>query len=285
LFIGFRGRRAREHLAGYAWLLFLIAIALAGGLCTYYYLDEFPALVRGRRGPLLFAGLALAGAVLLVLSAPFLWIAALALRRPIWLTVIKAHAALYTVCLATMVATDTRGHSSPFGGIEDAILGFFYVVLGIEALVGLVVFLTMKQAQAEDPKAPRFIYLGLTASLLGGGFAAILVWSAELPHRVIAAAESGALDRPYCIEVQGKAARSANDLTGLKVYARSSGGFTFSFHALLVIGALTDRTYMNWSFRSGRFEPVTQSAREGLHLDEWPRCSPIPHFARDWSVR
>jgi hypothetical protein len=64
--------------------------------------------------------------------------------------------------------------------------------------------------------------------------------------------------------------------------APNADGWTFSFHALLVIGTGADRRYMNWSYRSGGLAPVTDHAREALHLDKEARCTPVAHFARDW---
>jgi hypothetical protein len=54
---------------------------------------------------------------------------------------------------------------------------------------------------------------------------------------LVAAAKSEAVDQPYCIEADGQPAQRADDLTGLGMRARNEGGWTFSFHALLVIGA------------------------------------------------
>lgn len=48
----------------------------------------------------------------------------------------------------------------------------------------------------------------------------------------------------------------------------------YSFHALLVIGTGTDRTYLTWSYRSGWFEPVTLQARSDLRVDDRVKCKP-----------
>ncbi|MGH9810689.1 MAG: hypothetical protein ACRD9W_26150, partial [Terriglobia bacterium] len=183
-----------------------------------------------------------------MLSAPLLWVAVLIARRPVSFAALKMHAALYTVCLAITIATDGGGHSSPGETFADAILDLLYVVLGTEALVAFIVSSTMKEPLSGDPELPKFIYIGLTAAFLGGALVGALAWSEELPIHVIAAAEAAAVDRPYCIDVQGEPARRTDDLTCLKTWARSHCGWTFDFHALLVIGSEADRTYMNWSF-------------------------------------
>jgi hypothetical protein len=134
--------------------------------------------------------------------------------------------------------------------------------------------------QSPGKKAPPFIFGGLTAALLSGWFAGLLIWSTMLPQRIIAAAETAAGDRPYCIDLEKGPASSASGLRGPRMRATNDHGWTWSFHALLVIGEAADRRYMNWSYRSGRFETVSEHAREGLHLDKIVRCSPIPHFAR-----
>jgi hypothetical protein len=132
---------------------------------------------------------------------------------------------------------------------------------------------------APARKGPAFAYAGLTVSLLAGWYTGLQAWSSAFRPRLIAAAETQALDQPYCIDVDGHPVRTANDLTGLGMRARNQGGWTFSFHALLVIGYGQDRTYQNWSYGSGRFEPVTEHARYGLNLDFTNRCKPVEHFA------
>jgi hypothetical protein len=121
--------------------------------------------------------------------------------------------------------------------------------------------------------------------LLGGWVLGILLWSTMIPPQIVSAAEEAAGDRSYCIDVDGQPALGARDLTGLSVHARNDAGWSWNFHALLVIGPAAERSYMNWSYRSGRFEPVKDSTRTGLHLDQQAKCTPKAHFARDWISR
>ena len=80
-------------------------------------------------------------------------------------------------------------------------------------------------------------------------------------------------------EVDGRPARTADALTGLRMRAQNEAGWTYNFHALLVIGTSSERTYLNWSYGSDQFEPVTLHARFALHLDERVTCEPRMHFA------
>jgi hypothetical protein len=130
-----------------------------------------------------------------------------------------------------------------------------------------------------DRKGPRFVYVGLTIFLLSGWYAGVLTWSSAFRPRLIAAADILAHEQPYCIEVDGRPVRTADDLTGLRMRARNEGGWSYNFHALLLVGAGADRSYLNWSYGAGRFEAVNLAARFALHLDDRVTCKPAMHFA------
>jgi hypothetical protein len=138
------------------------------------------------------------------------------------------------------------------------------------------------QAREKGLTGPKFVYTGLTTAMVGGWLIGSLLWSGLLPSRAVAAAETAAEGRPYCIDVNGRPARSASDLTGMVMRTPAHQGLYWRFHALLTLETASGRTYMNWSYRSGRFEPVSESGRKALHLDREARCRPAPHFARDW---
>lgn len=262
------------------WLLILLATTLCCAAITAVCLVNYPALSGGGRGPPFYIPCALALGLLLA-SAPLLWALALALPGPHSLAALRGHAALYSVLLAITYLVNSPGHSSPAEAFAAAIWFILVLILGIEALVGALAWIRMWRWSPGE-KALPFVYVGLTTALLGGGFCGVLIWSTMLPHRVITAAETAAGDRPYCIDVEKGPARSAGDLSGLRMRATNDRGWIWNFHALLVIGEAADRRYMNWSYRTGRFEPVSDSAREGLHLDREARCTPTLHFARGW---
>ena len=79
-------------------------------------------------------------------------------------------------------------------------------------------------------------------------------------------------------------ARRLTDFTGAVMRASASHGKEWNFHALMTIDGPPGRQYMNWSYRSGRFEVVTEKARHGLHLDPTAKCTPVAHFARNLSL-
>ena len=256
----------------------LLAIGFGCALLTFVFFANYPAFAQGHRGPAL-AGLWTFAFAALLVSAPLLWLIALAGRMMGTLAPLEIHAALYGVLLFITLIVDSPGHSSPAEGFRGLVILGLVAVMAIEGAV-LAIALARTSPQLED--SAGFLAPALAAALFGGWIVGVLAWSSLLPPRVIAAAEAAAGDRPYCIDVDGRPARRAADLDALSMRATNAGGWTFNFHALLVIGAGQDRRYMNWSYRSGRFEPVSHHAREALHLDKEARCTPLAHLARDW---
>jgi hypothetical protein len=277
----------------FAWLAVVFLVAPLFAAVTFHCLDNYPAFAKiGVWAPLLFFA-----------STPVLWGVALSIRRAPSLALLKVHAALISALLLSSAFAPPDG-----GGSANLGFGFFLAILGVDAFIARIAWARM-QGSRRDIYHPIFIYLGLTASIFGGCFVGVRLWSPTLPPRIIAAAETTAADRPYCIEVDGRPARNAGELTGLSMRARGDGVLTFNFHGLLVIETSRpqdtehriipgeihrpgkaslgewkppDRIYLNWSYRSGRFVPVSDYAREGLHLDYQVKCTPVAHFARDW---
>jgi hypothetical protein len=262
------------------WFLSLPAIAVCVAAITTYCLIDYPSLVAsaGRTPPFFQVWIPVCG--LLLLLVPVLWLGSLALPGASSLTALQVHAAVYGALLVVTDFVDSPGHSSPGEAFAAGIWFILVLVLALDVLVAAITWIRLWRS-SPGAKAPPFVFLGLTAALLGGWLAGLLIWSTTLPRAVIAAAEAAAGDRPYCIDVQERPARFAGDLSGLSMRAANHAGWYYHFHALLVIGD-ADRSYMNWSYRTGRFEPVSLSAREGLHLDRIVRCTPTAHFARDW---
>jgi hypothetical protein len=255
----------------------LLVIALSSATTTAYCLLEYPALKAAGLDPSLPIAWAL---LLLLIAAPLLWLGALVVPAIEWIDVLCAHAAFFTVAVVIDEFVASPGHSSPGEALADAFASviwlFILLVPGADLLVAIVTRVRVKKVSPE--KITLSMYVGLAAALLGG----LLVWSALLAPRVIVAAEFAAGDRPYCIDLEKGPASSRASLRGLSIRATNERGWTWRFHALLVIGDAADRNYQNWSYRTGRFEPVSEHAREALHLDKIARCRPTPHFARDW---
>jgi hypothetical protein len=215
----------------------------------------------------------------LAASAPVLWIAARVAPPPLSATLAQVHAALYTVLVIIKIIMAEHRH----GNIMPVVARLLDWTENIVVLTGdaIAIASAWRRSRALAPgcQGPASVYVGLTVSLLAGCYAGLQAWSSAFRPRLIAAAEAQALDQPYCTEVEGLPVRTGNDLTGLGIQARNEGGWTFSFHALLVIGYGKDRTYQRWSYRSGHFEPVNDHARYGLNRDFTNRCEPVEHFA------
>jgi hypothetical protein len=257
----------RQFAEAYCWVLVLPVVALASTAATSYFLDNFST------APWRWLPSALGA------SAPVLWIVARIAPGPLSLTLLKVHAALYTALVVVKITMVTHHHGSGFATLARLIHWFENIaILGGNAIAIMVAW---RRSRVLSPgrKGPAFVYAGLTVFLLAGWYAGLQAWSSAFRPRLIAAAEAQALDRPYCIEADGRPARTADNLTGFGMRAHNDGGWTWNFHALLVIGEGTERTYLNWSYISGRFEPVTLHARFALHLDDRVTCKPAKHFA------
>jgi hypothetical protein len=255
-------------------------IAFGCGVIAFNILNNLPAFSTGSQESLLHRSWSTALEIFVV-SAPLLWIIALIAREPLSLAFLKVHAALYTAFLVATIASNSPGHSSPAEAFAGIVLGFLFIILVGDAIAIMVARIATTRSRTNR-KDPEFVYVGVTLALLCGGYAGVLAWSSTLPPRIISAAEAVTQGRPYCIDVDGRPARAARDLTGLSMRAPNVDGWTFNFHALLVVAAGSDRNYFNWSYKRDHFELVSPSARVNLHLDENTRCVPALHLARDW---
>jgi hypothetical protein len=253
----------------YSWLFMLPVIAFACATSTFYFCDNIST------SPLRWLPFALGA------SAPVLWIAVAARIMPgsLSVTLLKAHAVFYAVLVIIKIAMAAHHH----GNIIHALARLIDWIENIVVLMGdtIVIAVAWRRSRglSRGRKGPAFVYASLTVSLLAGWYAGLQAWSFAFRPKLIAAAETQAADQSYCIEVDGRPARTAADLTGLGMRARNDGGWTWYFHALLVMTDGTERTYFNWSYVSGRFEPVTLHARAGLNLDFRVTCKPVKHFA------
>jgi hypothetical protein len=254
---------ARRFAGTYSWLLTLPVVAFACATSTFHFCDNIST-SPSRWLPFVLGA-----------SAPVLWIVARVAPGLVSATLLKVHAALYTVLVITKIIMAEHHH----GNIIPAVARLLDWIENVAVLTGdaIAIALAWRRSRVLAParQGPASVYVGLTIFLLAGWYTGLQAWSSAFRPKLIAAAEAQALDQPYCIEVDGHPVRTANDLTGLGMRATKEAGF----HALLVIGYGKDRTYQNWSYRSGRFEPVNDHARYGLNLDFTNRCKPVEHFA------
>jgi hypothetical protein len=286
------GPKMPQSAKNFVWLAVLFIVALLFATITFHYLDNYAGFTN--RGMVWVL-------VLFMIAPPLLWGVALGTRWPLLPILLNVHAALLSVYILVNIAFSPDGRPQAI-----IVLGFFLAIIGADAFIARIASVRMKKSR-RDINHPKFVYLGLTAFIFSGCFIGVQIWSPTVPPRIIAAAETTAADRPYCIEVDGRPARNAGELTGLSMGLQDE--FTLNFRALLVIETSRphdakdhitpgeihqsgkasfgewkppDRNYLNWSYRSGRFEPVSGYAREGLHLDSQVKCMPVAHFARDW---
>jgi len=246
-----------------------VLLALCSAAAAYIYFSNFPS----KQAKLY--GIAINAFAFLIALAFFALYPALHQRTYKTILVAKVHAALYTAFVFITIAASQR----PFP-IIDIIL--------ITALGGELLILGMAVAKARElkpvPVVVPWIFSGLIAALVGGWGFGLLAWAVQIPAQVIAAAEEIAQDYPYCIDVSGRAAQSRLDLTGVMMFTRDQYGWSPNFHALLVIDRGSDRSYFNWSYKKGGFQPIDDGTRRNLGLGTYNpiRCKPVQHFARDW---
>lgn len=254
------------------WPVFLLTMALCCAASTIYCLANYPRVASSLDDALVWT------IGLNVVAAPVSWGVVLVKPAPVALAVLGVHAALCTV-LGINCLSELPNLYGPIGAVVAAV---GLTLMFASAIGALVMAVTRRRARESwpDRKGLPFVYLGVTAALLGGWFAGFLIWSPMLPRQVIVAAEAAAGDRPYCIHLEKGPAQSVRDLTGLNMRYTYTDGFIEPFYALLVLGDAADRRYMSWSYRAGRFKLARGDV--GLELGRTSLCRPKAHFARDW---
>lgn len=187
--------------------------------------------------------------------------------------IVKADVALVLVILLVSEWTERSGHSSPLSGARVVFLWI--------AIIWVSVFnaLALLMAWPEDRIIYKPIVLPLFVGLLAGWAVAVAVWSETIPSKLISQAETLAGDKPYCIAAGGKGqAKSRRDLVAWVMFPPESQGWTWSFHALLVIAGEPKR-YFNWSYKYGGFQKLEENSVERLVAIQDLRCELTPYFA------
>jgi hypothetical protein len=257
----------------------LAAIALCAALLSFEFFTNYPAMVTRDR-PLAVGDPEAVLEFIFMGAAVVLPAAAILFPSKASIAVAKVHAALWAACVIVEYITFEPGHSSPGYLLDVAFEIFFFGLLAIELVMIRIATARLPPADRALSRMP-WLFTAIVVALVGGWGAGVMAWAETVPVRVVEAAEKAAGDRAYCLEIVGRPAQSRRDLTGRSMHAPDYSGWTFQFHALLVAGEGAERTYSNWSYRTGRFELVGEHARNGLHLDSDRHCVPAPHFARD----
>jgi hypothetical protein len=138
-----------------------------------------------------------------------------------WIAAVKIHAALYAVFMVILAVTIQPGHSLA-DSFTDLILTILIGILVFELFL-LVIAIHQSPPAAREIAGAPWLFTSLTFALLGGWAAGVVVWSETVPARIVAAAESAAGDKAYCLVVDGRAVSDRRDLTGLSVHATRSG--------------------------------------------------------------
>lgn len=253
----------------------LCIVAGISAAVTFAYFDNFAAVLEARNDRSI-ASTASWLFLYFVLSGLLLPFAAAIWLRPATIFPAFIHAASYVSLVTILAVTSRPGHGSAGAVFVPLIWLILVVVLAFELAI-IAIALSRKREQLSG-MAILFAFPGLTAAFLGGWFIGVVTWSETLPRQVVAAAEKMAAGRPFCLEANGKPVDGLRDLIALSMLAPSNGGFEPHFHGLMVIGSSQERTYANWSFRSGSFEPIPEAVAIGHHLDEESRCTPSENF-------
>jgi len=265
------------------WFFSCLAIFLICAVASYWYFDSYPELINETRHGTPTGELSLSTLEFFILSLPFVLIVALVRPRALTVLAAQIHAACYlTFLLLVSFASGSPGHSAPGEAFAIVIEALLYVILLFELLmIAAAHTLRKRRGYPASEVAGTFVFVVIISTLIGGWFTGVVLWSFKLPHTVLAAAETEADGKPYCIEAASDPVHSKLGLNALNMYARDDGGFTLYFHGLLVIQEEKGRKYMNWSYRQERFNEVSEASRKGMALDTSERCAPTQDFGNN----
>jgi hypothetical protein len=258
--------------AGVIAVQFMVTAFLA--VLTFTYFNNFVALTAGRRGPP-FADFFISLLHSLLLSAPVILVAGVIWPIRALIVVSAAHAAIFFTFLTIVSITFRPGHSSFGDSVAPAILMVLWLILAFEFAM---IFIALGRSQTGPGVVFLSTFAALAGPLIGGWVLGVLAWSETLPAKVIESAEAMADSQPYCVDVVGRSVESRRDLVAWSMLAPKNGGYSNYFHAVMAIGYGSERSYANWSYRHGRFLPVSERSRAGLHLDRFVKCVPTEHF-------
>ena len=250
--------------------LCVVCAAVAVGLSTFITLDGLAS------NPALSADLArlmFRLCVALVLTIPVAILVA-AIGGATGAKVAALHLAGLGLVAMGILTTPTPGHGTP--GDRLVVPALWLLLLPISVEAGTVFWSAVRRWDSGGGSALK-LWLWATGLVFVGWGLGLVAWSERVPSRIIAAAEAASGGGPYCLDVVDRAARTRRDLTGFSAHAPNEAGWTWSFHVLMVIGDGSERGYANWSYRTGRFEPLGRETVSAL--SSTPKCSPARGFA------
>lgn len=257
------------RLAG--WCIALVVTAVAAGLLAHHLLAAWPAAggLPPWRGATArdFADLVATSNILawpfaVAGGATYFWFGG---SR--WmLALLEGHLAVFVIWLGV------ASQFFPPDGLDTLLTG---IALLPEAL--LYAACRVRHQPRLGWVAPAFC-----AACLAGASVGVHAWSAALPGRIQRAAEAAAGGENHCIVVGQRRVTDAAHLTAGAMMPLL--GEWKAFHALLVVGQGHERRILNWSFRSGSFQPVSDQALQRVAIyprpmDQMDWCDLPPPFA------
>jgi hypothetical protein len=97
------------------------------------------------------------------------------------------------------------------------------------------------------------------------------LWSTQISREIANQVQSLSHDAPYCLAVNGGVIKSFTEASGLRLVRNKNfigpgAGFSFPtlFQRYAVLAVQDDKTvrYWNWSFKEGRFMPLSSPMRD-----------------------
>lgn len=185
---------------------------------------------------------------------------------------VNALAVLLAAASAFTIVVDFMGRSGQ-GAFGDGLL------LGPGFSIGHLLFSAGALVACLKIRGLRLVVplglFGLTSgALILGWWIGLTQWSSSIAPLIMADAQRVAGVQPFCIETPDGPARGPSDLNGFAVWSPGQQGVHWGFHAVLKTAQDGDVRYYNWSHRKLGFQRVSDSAREGLHLDTVVGCVP-----------
>ncbi|MBY0338432.1 MAG: hypothetical protein K2X11_17590 [Acetobacteraceae bacterium] len=158
--------------------------------------------------------------------------------------------------------------------VVDALSQWSYAEVTAARFFGTPLYVASVAGTFARPSRFALLPLALAAGAVTGGWQAQEQWSRALGPRLAEQARIAASGRPFCLLVGRTAVAEPERLTAFEIFIPLSE-FRFRFHALLVSEG--GRLH-NWSFRSGRFEPLPTAVVARLeHVIPAEAASCVPH--------
>jgi hypothetical protein len=145
----------------------------------------------------------------------------------------------------------------------------FMAVLDAFLLLNGILAVRARSKDWQPLKSPHT--LSIIAAPTIGTTISLLLWSTQISHEIADQVQRLSHNAPYCLAVNGRVIKSFSEASGLqlvrnKKFIGPGAGFSFPtyFQRYAVLAVQDDKTvrYWNWSFREGRFMPLSSPMRD-----------------------